>query len=132
MDLNMNDIILNGMTIYGLLAGCGASPTGAPAPTSDADIQDAGGRTALHAEVEDGQIEVVRYLLRYGANADIQDVGGRTAMHAAAEDGQIEIVRLLVEAGADVTIETELGQIPLDLAEGEDVIEILRQAGAAE
>ena len=99
-----------------LLSGCGALPTEAPAPKlapaamnqievardllesgADANIQDVGGRTAMHAAAEDGQTEVVRCLLEWGADADIQDVDGRTAMYAAAEDGQIEVVRYLLK-----------------------------------
>lgn len=61
---------------------------------------DSGLRTALHFGVH--HVEVVRELLRRGADPNIRDQGDDAMpLHFAAEKGDIEVIGLLLEHGAD-------------------------------
>jgi ankyrin repeat protein len=96
----------------------------------DAVISDA----VLAAAVENGNADMVRWLLDSGANANAR-VGGdadrRSVLHNAAWNGAVEIVRALVERGADVTVrDAEHHSTPLDWAR--TAIEVTRNAACAE
>ena len=77
-------------------------------PGKDADGKDpnqsdtAGGRTALHWAVRNGNMEIVDLLLENGADPDKGDQAGKTALSHAAESSKVEMTRKLIEAGADV------------------------------
>ena len=62
-----------------------------------------GGRTALQAAAENGHIEVVRILLRSGANINgpIAETYGITVFQAAVKSGEWSMVILILTAGAD-------------------------------
>ena len=49
-----------------------------------------------------GQVKVVKYLLKSGAQVDAVSRRGRTPLHDASKRGHSQVVELLVEAGADV------------------------------
>jgi ankyrin repeat protein len=55
------------------------------------------GRTALHIAAENGSLEFVKILLKFGANIDSQDGYGRTALHIACKAGHEQIVVALLE-----------------------------------
>jgi hypothetical protein len=57
-------------------------------------------QAAYHGDSE-GHREVVRLLLRNGADANLPNKNGCTALTGAAEEGHIGVIRLLLEAGAD-------------------------------
>src|SRR5215471_8589884 len=59
----------------------------------------------LLAAIASGHLEIVRWLLRLGANVNGRstDPTHHTALHEAAWAGSLPIVQLLVTAGADVT-----------------------------
>jgi len=59
------------------------------------------GRMALHWAALEGNIEVVRLLLKHGADKDLRDKGGWTALHNASANGHVEVVDELLERGAD-------------------------------
>jgi ankyrin repeat protein len=52
-----------------------------------------------------GNIEVVRALLKHGANMDAEDEEGKTPLHKAT--GNVELVRMLLEHSADVNTRTK-------------------------
>ena len=56
-----------------------------------------------------GQAEVVKYLLKSGAQVDAVSRRGRTPLHDASKRGHSEVVELLVEAGADIAAQDEDG-----------------------
>ncbi len=62
----------------------------------------AGGRTALHWAVRNGNIEIVDILLKGGADINKGDQAGKTALSHAAESGKVDLTRKLIESGADV------------------------------
>ncbi len=81
-----------------------------------------------------GEIEVVRALLKQGADVNAAQGDGMTALHWAAENGDVEITAMLIFAGANLEGGTRLGDYtPLHLASkaGQGpVVETLLGAGA--
>ena len=59
--------------------------------------------TPLFIAAQEGQLEVVRFLVQSGANKDqgTTDAVGATPLFIAAQEGDLEVVRFLVEAGAN-------------------------------
>jgi len=91
--------------------------------------------TALHHAAQSDSPEMVRDLLRAGANVNALDSRGfGPLIFAIAEEQQNpEIVRILIAAGADVNARDKSGETPLDWAEKfghPEVIAALRKAGA--
>ena len=66
--------------------------------------------TALHLAGTVGSAEIVRILLKNGANILIRDSGGVSPLHLAAGNGFIELVQDLIAAGADVTAQDFIGE----------------------
>ena len=68
------------------------------------------GQTPLTAAAQHGRVEVVRLLLRKGADPDLRDSGPdyphETPLSTAAKHGQLEVCRVLLEAGADPNVPT--------------------------
>jgi ankyrin repeat protein len=68
-----------------------------------ARARDSHGSAGLHAAAARGHRDVVRLLLRHGADPNARDAGDNASpLHFAAGGGHIEVVRLLLDAGADV------------------------------
>jgi ankyrin repeat protein len=59
-------------------------------------------QTALMRVSIEGNIEILKLLIQYGASIDMETTGGETALIYSAARGHTEIVKLLVENGADV------------------------------
>ena len=97
------------------------------------------GATAPEAPVADaamrGDLDVVRGLLREGADVNAAQGDGMTALHWAAEHRDAAMAELLVFGGANISAVTRIGQYtPLHLAAkagSAPVIGILVEAGAA-
>ena len=62
----------------------------------------AGGRTALHWAVRNGNAEIVDLLIEGGADVNKGDQAGKTALSHAAESGKVDLTNKLIAAGADV------------------------------
>jgi ankyrin repeat protein/tetratricopeptide (TPR) repeat protein len=79
------------------------------------DIPNSIGYRPLHWAVMLGQTEIVKLLIRHGAdvNAAKDDM---TPLHDAAHGGHREIARVLLAAGADPYARTGQGKTPLNLA----------------
>jgi hypothetical protein len=52
--------------------------------------------TGLHWSCKRGHIEIVKLLVKHGADIDFQDIIGRTALYFAIVSGNNEIVEVLV------------------------------------
>jgi Ankyrin repeats (3 copies) len=63
--------------------------------SSNIDIQDVKGNTALMYSVESKNIYIASKLLKLGAKADIRDENGKTVLDVATEHGDTEMVKLL-------------------------------------
>jgi|LauGreDrversion4_2_1035121.scaffolds.fasta_scaffold609820_1 ankyrin repeat protein len=53
-------------------------------------------KTGLHIAVEQGQDEMVDYLIKRGARTDCRDKTLKTPLHLACLSGNIEIARILI------------------------------------
>ena len=80
-----------------------------------------------------GQIEVVRALIKAGADVNSRNNEGSTPLITAAVFGQIEVARALIEAGADVNSRNNEGSTPLHTAAffcRTEIVEALLDNGA--
>lgn len=59
--------------------------------------------TAVHLAAWDGKEEILKYLLKNGANPDCVGADGYTALHLAASNGRYSCVKLLVQEGAQLS-----------------------------
>lgn len=82
----------------------------------DLNRRDESGITPLTLAVRAGQMELVREMLRQGANPDQAGAAGMTPLGAAAYMGHDVMLRDLLRAGADVERKSLTGQTPLHLA----------------
>ncbi|UYV83170.1 ANK2 [Cordylochernes scorpioides] len=74
------------------------------------------GNTALHIASLAGQEEVVRLLVRSGANVNVQSQNGFTPLYMAAQENHDGVVRFLLANGANQSLATEDGFTPLAVA----------------
>jgi ankyrin repeat protein len=70
----------------------------------------------INAAAASRNAEVVKLVLRAGANPDTQQPMGYTALHSAAANNSIDMVRALLDAGADPAIRTDAGQTAAEMA----------------
>ncbi|XP_046776375.1 ankyrin repeat domain-containing protein 22 isoform X3 [Gallus gallus] len=59
---------------------------------------------------------LVKMLLRAGADVNATDYSGSTALHYACEMRNQAVIPLLLEAHADVSVKNQDGETPLDIA----------------
>ena len=92
------------------------------------------GRTALHLAAEGNQVEMVKLLLRSGADPRAMSDGGWTALHNAAQEGHVEVVGLLLATNANINAELSNGMTPLHWAAfngHEEVVKMLLNRGVS-
>lgn len=82
----------------------------------DLNRRDEAGRTALTMAVQGGQLDLVREMIKHGADLDQPGATGMTPLGAAALTGQETMVRDLLRAGADIDKPNAMGQTALHLA----------------
>ncbi len=82
---------------------------------ADVNVPEASGNgtTALHWAVYQHDVELVRALLRAGAEPSVRNLFGSTPLMEAASVGHTEIIAMLLEAGADVESANYEGQTAL-------------------
>ena len=74
------------------------------------------GWSALNVASFRGHTDVVKFLIREGAEVDQEDVSCYTALCRAAQKGHKDIIKVLLKAGADVNHRNRRGNTPLSLA----------------
>ena len=92
------------------------------------------GPTPLVAAVLKGHEDVVKVLVKHGADVEVVDGDGNRPLHLAASRGYAEVARRLCKAKADKAAHGQSGATPLHLAcrKGrEEVVEVLVEAGAS-
>ena len=83
-------------------------------PSSGGGIKN---KTPLHLGADKGYIEVVRALLKTGADIEAQDINGNTPLYEAAIGGYKEVIEVLTEKGANKEAQDKDGNTPLYVAE---------------
>nr|XP_057906082.1 protein phosphatase 1 regulatory subunit 27 [Doryrhamphus excisus] len=73
------------------------------------------GMAALHEAVLTGNLEVVKLLVKHGADVHQRDEDGWTPLHMACSDSFPEIASYLLSIGASTEAENESGEKPADL-----------------
>jgi ankyrin repeat protein len=86
--------------------------------------------TPLHIAAQNGHLEIVKVLLKFGAIIDSQDECGRTALHLASRAGHEQIVTALLKHGSDINMLSKDSCTPLhsamaDIEISRNVIQIL-------
>jgi len=98
------------------------------------DIKDKKGIPLLGLSARNGQLNVLKLLLRSGAQVNlIAEDRGSTALLDSAIERNKDMVKILIEAGADVNVQSKDGQTALVVVVGagdEELAEILVKAGA--
>ncbi|XP_046589763.1 NF-kappa-B inhibitor cactus [Neodiprion lecontei] len=77
-----------------------SAPPGGPAPAIPQDLEQRNyqGQTCLHAAVIGGHVELVRLLLRNGADLEAGEwLAGRTALHLAIERHRTSVTKFLLQ-----------------------------------
>jgi ankyrin repeat protein len=94
----------------------------------------ASGLTPLAFAVSTGNVEMIRFLVKRGADVNQgAKSGGQTALISAIYGAQIESVKTLIELKADVNAKMKDGTTPLKLArkgDQEEIAALLEAAGA--
>lgn len=62
----------------------------------------AAGWTACHAAASSGEVKMLKFLLRNGADINIKDRGGNLPIHEAARNGHVHCLKELADAGANL------------------------------
>ena len=75
---------------------------------------------------QNGNLEVLQFLLEKDCDKEAQDQIGRTAMHYAAENGQEETVQFLIENGANKEAQDKGGKTALHYAASGGVLKIVQ------
>src|SRR5438105_7356433 len=91
--------------------------------------------TALHIATKSGEgdIDIVKELIRFGADVNAKNKNGHTPLKYAVEQNQKEIVVYLLDAGANTEIKDDSGRTPLFIASSQldiPLIDILVSRGA--
>ena len=63
----------------------------------------------LHKAIREGQLQVVEYLMKSGAQIEEKDNFQMTPLHCAAQFGHIEVVKGLLEKGAQMEVKNKEG-----------------------
>lgn len=89
------------LEVFGLLVSKGANKKDSNAP-----------RSAAKAGYED----IVKLLIKEGADPNLEDKNGSTTLHAAAEAGQYDIIKFLLSKDIKLTAKTKHGGTALEIA----------------
>ena len=92
----------------------------------DLNRRDEQGRTPLSIAARAGELELVKEMLRQGADPDMVGAGGLTALGGASFAGHELVVRELLRKDARVDVPMSRGQYPLHLACASGQLNIIR------
>lgn len=79
----------------------------------DLERRDRDGRTLLINASFYNRVDIVKLLIKRGANVNAKDSTGNTPLHAAVQESNIEIIRILLENGADINSKNSFGNTPI-------------------
>ncbi|MCF6768163.1 ankyrin repeat domain-containing protein [Thiotrichales bacterium 19S11-10] len=69
--------------------------------------------TVIYDAIYSSNIEILKMLIKAGADVNYKNTNKTTPLHHAAQLGDIEKVKLLIENGADANTRNKIGRIPL-------------------
>jgi len=100
-----------------------------------ADYAALGSLMPIHLAAEEGNIDMIKCLVRHGANVNALTQGANcvTPLHMAAAKGRKEVIEFLIDNGADINASDLARKTPLTWAVEagqEEAAQILRNAGA--
>ncbi|KAJ5995518.1 hypothetical protein N7481_002495 [Penicillium waksmanii] len=84
------------------------------------------GQTPLHKACSSGNSEIVKFIIRRGADVDVRDFLGNTPLHVACSTRNEGAVKLLIEGGADVNQIMNTGETALHVASNFGEVGIVR------
>ncbi|RLN85301.1 hypothetical protein BBJ28_00014064 [Nothophytophthora sp. Chile5] len=94
---------------------------------ADVDAADArDGCTPLQLAARDGNVKMVRFLLKNGAAVDVRNSYGATPLHFAASWGQHRAVRVLLIHGAGVNTPDGSGKTPIIRAAANGYVKVVK------
>ncbi len=95
--------------------------------TSGADVNAAvDGSTPLQWAVKNDHLEVVKALLKYGADVNAAAENGVTPVFIAAGNGHLAVVKALLDAEADINAAAKNGVTPLSMAAGNGHLAVVK------
>lgn len=96
---------------------------------ANVNAADVRGHTALHLAIMEKRLEVVRELIKSGADVNAEEYGNKcTPLHLACMVGEKEIVEELVKAGAEIEQADKFGMTAIDYAKNsKEVNEVLKK-----
>ncbi|MBC6686719.1 ankyrin repeat domain-containing protein [Wolbachia pipientis] len=96
---------------------------------ANVNAADVKGHTALHLAIMEKRLEVVRELIKSGADVNAEEYGNKcTPLHLACMVGEKEIVEELVKAGAEIEQADKFGMTAIDYAKNsKEVNEVLKK-----
>jgi len=84
--------------------------------------------TLLHLAASYGLKDVVKALLKIGAEVNTTDQDDATPLHWAAISGNADVVASLLKNGADPSLKNKDGKTPINLAQDNNIKQLLRGA----
>lgn len=70
----------------------------------------------IHSACAISHFEIVKILIKNGADINTKQMQGFTPLHSAAYNGQTKLAKLLIDNGADINAKMDNGNTPLFLA----------------
>jgi ankyrin repeat protein len=83
-------------------------------------------KSPLFVAVGYGHMDIVKYLLSFGADVNLCDSDGHSPLFIASKEGHCDIVKYLVAHNADVNLCDDFGQSPLFIASEEGHCDIVK------
>ncbi|MGL9759445.1 MAG: ankyrin repeat domain-containing protein [Wolbachia sp.] len=96
---------------------------------ANVNAADVEGHTALHLAVTEKRLEIVRELIKSGADVNAEEYGNKCIpLHLACMVGEKEIVEELVKAGGEIEQEDTFGMTAMDYAKNsKKITEVLKK-----
>lgn len=85
----------------------------------------------IHSAVSARHLEIVRLLLRQGADANARQMQGVSPLHQSAHNGDLEISKLLLKYGANPDAKNDDEKTPLTFAlesNAQEIVELIKEA----
>ncbi len=97
---------------------------------TDINQANIGGRRPLHVAAAQGELVVVKLLLKHGAEINAQDSNGRTPIYTAIMEGRTQLAALLIKHGAAFDSDVLLDQAVANNVIDRDIVRFLVESGA--